>query len=160
MTCSGECPMCTWKECVFCFIFLFFFNLFLIVTEREAETQAEVEVGSMHCESDMGFHPGSPGSRHGPKADAILLHHPGIPTHSFQLHMGHSTEQIISWPTNQPSTGTTGTRRMVSHHVHFRTTTLWNSKSTVRKNLDRPKIRWVYDHPTREWSNQEIKEEI
>ena len=31
-------------------------------------------------------------------------------THSFQVHMGHSPEQIISWATNQPLTGTTGTR--------------------------------------------------
>ena len=34
--------------------------------------------------------------------------------------MGHSPEQIISWPTNQPSTGTTGTRRLISHPVDFR----------------------------------------
>ena len=43
-------------------------------------------------------------------------------THSFQVHMGHSPEQIISQATNQPSTGTTGTRRLISHTVHF-----WNS---------------------------------
>ena len=36
--------------------------------EREAETQAEGEAGSMHREPDMGFDPGSPGSRPGPKA--------------------------------------------------------------------------------------------
>ena len=30
--------------------------------------------------------------------------------------MGHSPEQIISWATNQASTGTTGTRRLISHH--------------------------------------------
>ena len=45
-------------------------------------------------------------------------------THSFQVHMGHSPEQIISGPTNQPSTGTTGTRRLISHHVYFWTTAL------------------------------------
>ena len=45
-------------------------------------------------------------------------------THSFQVHMGHSPEQIISWATHQPSTGTTGTIRLISHPVHFRTTTL------------------------------------
>ena len=33
--------------------------------EREAETQAEGEAGSMHREPDMGFDPGSPGSRLG-----------------------------------------------------------------------------------------------
>ena len=36
--------------------------------EREAETQAEGEAGSMHREPDVGFDPGSPGSRPGPKA--------------------------------------------------------------------------------------------
>ena len=56
---------------------------------------AEGEAGSIHLEADVGFDPGSPGSRHGPKAGAKLLHHPGIPTHSFQLHMGHSIEHHI-----------------------------------------------------------------
>ena len=36
--------------------------------EREAETQAEGEAGSMHRKPDVGFDPGSPGSRPGPKA--------------------------------------------------------------------------------------------
>ena len=48
-------------------------------TEREAETQAEGEAGSMHREPDVGFDPGSPGSRHGPKAGTKPLYHPGIP---------------------------------------------------------------------------------
>ena len=54
----------------------------MIVTqgEREAETQAEGEAGSMHQEPDVGFDPGSPGSRPGPKAGAKPLRHPGIPT--------------------------------------------------------------------------------
>ena len=43
--------------------------------EREAETQAEGEAGSMHREPDMGFDPGSPGSRPGPKAGAKTLRH-------------------------------------------------------------------------------------
>ena len=47
--------------------------------EREAETQAEGEAGSMHWEPDVGFDPGSPGSRPGPKAGAKLLRHPGLP---------------------------------------------------------------------------------
>ena len=53
----------------------------MIVTEREreAETQAEGEAGSMHWEPDVGFNPGSPGSRPGPKAGAKPLRHPGIP---------------------------------------------------------------------------------
>ena len=47
--------------------------------EREAETQAEGEAGSMHREPDVGFDPGSLGSRPGPKAGAKPLRHPGIP---------------------------------------------------------------------------------
>ena len=47
--------------------------------EREAETQAEGEAGSTHQEPDVGFDPGSPGSRPGPKAGAKPLRHPGIP---------------------------------------------------------------------------------
>ncbi|XP_077757568.1 serologically defined colon cancer antigen 8 isoform X7 [Canis aureus] len=47
--------------------------------ERDAETQAEGEAGSMHREPDVGFDPGSPGSRLGPKAGAKPLRHPGIP---------------------------------------------------------------------------------
>ena len=56
----------------------------MIVTEREAETQAEGEAGSMHQEPDVGFDPGSPGSRPGPKAGAKPLSHPGIPHISFK----------------------------------------------------------------------------
>ena len=55
----------------------------MIVTERERERErereAEREAGSMHWEPDVGFDPGSPGSRPGPKAGAKLLRHPGIP---------------------------------------------------------------------------------
>ena len=51
----------------------------MIVTEREAETQAEGEAGSMHREPDVGFDPGSPWLRPGPKAGAKPLRHPGIP---------------------------------------------------------------------------------
>ena len=50
----------------------------MIVTERERE--AEGEAGSMHREPDVGFDPGSPGLRPGPKAGAKPLRHPGIPT--------------------------------------------------------------------------------
>ena len=45
---------------------------------RQTETQAEGEAGSMHQEPDVGFDPGSPGSRPGPKAGAKPLRHPGI----------------------------------------------------------------------------------
>ena len=46
----------------------------MIDTEREAETQAEGEAGSMHQEPDVGFDPGSPGSRPGPQAGAAQKH--------------------------------------------------------------------------------------
>ena len=64
----------------------------MIVTERkrerEAETQAEGEAGSMHREPNVGFDPGSPGSRPGPKAGAKPLRHPGIPTRMcFKIYM-------------------------------------------------------------------------
>ena len=70
---------------------LFFLRFYLFIRERqrerererEAETQAEGEAGSMHREPDVGFDPGSPGSRPGPKAGAKLLHHPGFPTSRF-----------------------------------------------------------------------------
>ena len=51
----------------------------MIVTEREAETQVEGEPGYMHREPDVGFDPGSPGSRPGPKAGAKPQRHPEIP---------------------------------------------------------------------------------
>ena len=68
----------------------------MIVThrEREAETQAEGEAGSMHREPDVGFDPGSPGSRPGPKAGAKPLRHPGIPPNLIYL-MNMSNNQ--SW---------------------------------------------------------------
>ena len=70
----------------------------MIVTqrEREAETQAEGEAGSMHREPDVGFDPGSSGSRPGPKAGAKPLCHPGIPRSLSSHHhilfsfLGHS----------------------------------------------------------------------
>ena len=62
----------------------------MIVTEREreAETQAEGEAGSMHREPDVGFDPGSPGSRPVPKADGQPLSHPDIPISVFLLFSG------------------------------------------------------------------------
>ena len=68
------------------FFFLIFFSfIYDSHTERErgAETQAEGEAGSMHREPDVGFDPGSPGSRPGPKAGAKPLRHPGIPISSY-----------------------------------------------------------------------------
>ena len=45
----------------------------------------------MHREPDVGFDPGSPGSRPGPKAGAKLLRHPGIP--SFYLVFEREVEE-------------------------------------------------------------------
>ena len=55
----------------------------MIVTERERERGRDIgrgEAGSMYQEPDVGFDPGSPGSRPGPKACAKPLRHPGIPS--------------------------------------------------------------------------------
>ena len=80
---------------------LFFFNfyLFMIVTERErerAETQAEGEAGSMHREPDVGFDPGSPGSRPGPRAGTKPLHPPGIPQLYFNKNCLKYIRSIIN----------------------------------------------------------------
>ena len=53
-------------------------------TERERERErgrdsAEGAAGSMYQEPDVGFDPGSPGSRPGTKAGAKPLCHPRIP---------------------------------------------------------------------------------
>ena len=72
---------------VFLLLFLFFVFCFYDShreREREAETQAEGEAGSMHRDPDVGFDPGSPGSRPGPKAGAKPLRHPGVPQSSFK----------------------------------------------------------------------------
>ena len=63
--------------------------------EREAETQTEGEAGSMYWEPDVGFDPGSPGSRPGPKAGAKPLRHPGIPL--FILLIGSFVEIFLKF---------------------------------------------------------------
>ena len=59
---------------------ILFIYLFMRDTQRKAETQAEGEGGSMHREPDVGFDPGSPGLRSGPKAGAKPLSHPKDPS--------------------------------------------------------------------------------
>ena len=54
----------------------------MIVTQRERE-RGRGRTGSMHREPDVGFDPGSPGSRPGPKAGTKPLRHPGIPADTF-----------------------------------------------------------------------------
>ena len=63
---------------LFIYLFIFIYDSHR-EREREAETQAEGEAGSMHRDPDVGFDPGSPGSRPGPKVGARPLCHPGIP---------------------------------------------------------------------------------
>ena len=51
----------------------------MIVTQRKRERRRHRQrekAGSMHQEPDVGFNPGSPGSRPGPKAGAKPLRHP------------------------------------------------------------------------------------
>ena len=69
--------------------------------ERGAETQAKGEAGSMHREPDVGFDPGSPGSRPGPKAGAKPLRHPGIPCHDV-LKTEFTTSCVAKIPGNLP----------------------------------------------------------
>ena len=77
----------------------------MIEREREAETQAEGEAGSMHWEPDVGFDPGSPGSRPRPKAGAKPLRRLGIPT-PFVLILGSGlgfVEETVFVPLDIPS---------------------------------------------------------
>ena len=60
------------------FFFKYFIYLFMRDTERMAETQAREKQAPCR-DPDVGFDPGSPGSRPGPKAGAKPLRHPGIP---------------------------------------------------------------------------------
>ena len=71
-----------------CFFFFFFFLRFYLFiherhTERKAGTQVEREKQAPCREPDVGLDPGTPGSRPGPKADAQLLSHPGVPRYRF-----------------------------------------------------------------------------
>ena len=60
----------------------------MIATLRERDRGGGRDIGrggadSLHWEPDVGFDPGSPGSRPGPKAGAKPLRHPGIPLFKF-----------------------------------------------------------------------------
>ena len=51
----------------------------------------------MHREPDVGFDPGSPGSRPGPKAGAKPLRHPGIPVlDGINIHLVLTTKNIFT----------------------------------------------------------------
>ena len=73
--------------------------------EREAETQADGEAGSMHQEPDVGFDPGSPGSRPGPKAGAKPLRHPGIPRFYLFIHERHTDRERGRGRSREPDVG-------------------------------------------------------
>ena len=60
------------------FIFLKFLFIYDRHTERVRQRHRQKQ-GSTHREPDVGFDPGSPGSRPGPKAGAKPLCHLGIP---------------------------------------------------------------------------------
>ena len=55
----------------------------------------------MHREPDVGFDPGSPGSRPGPKTGAKLLRHPGIPLASFLKKISIFTELLCAFVKNR-----------------------------------------------------------
>ena len=49
----------------------------------------------MHREPDVGFDPGSPGSRPGPKAGTKPLRHPGIPTIKIINHQWSNNHHLL-----------------------------------------------------------------
>ena len=51
----------------------------------------------MHWEPDVGFDPGSPGSRPGPKAGAKPLRHPGIPRRIYIVKMSLLSRAIYTF---------------------------------------------------------------
>ena len=62
-------------------------------TERQRHRRRE-KAGSMHREPDVGFNPGSPGSRPGPKAGAKPLRHPGTPKKKNFSSLNVHTEKL------------------------------------------------------------------
>ena len=58
----------------------------MIVTERERGRDTGRGRSKLHAPgTDVGFDPGSPEWRPGPKAGAKPLRHPGIPIHRFLI---------------------------------------------------------------------------
>ena len=69
-----------WKSSVLFFYLKILFYLFVRDTEREREAETQAEEKQAPCrEPDVGLDPRTPGSCPGPKADAQLLSHPGVP---------------------------------------------------------------------------------
>ena len=59
--------------------FFFFFKIFSFIHERERQKHRQREKRAPCREPDVGFDPGTQGSRPGLKAGAQPLSHPGIP---------------------------------------------------------------------------------
>ena len=86
---------------VFCFCFCFYFiYLFMRDTERERQRHRQRENQAPCRKPNVGFHPGTPGSRPGLKAGAQPLSHPGIPLRCFIIRisfslLGHQKNEIL-----------------------------------------------------------------
>ena len=71
-------------------------RFYLFIWERaRVRWGAEGEAGSMHREPNVGFDPGSPGSRPGPKASAKPPRHPGIPVLLFIALLSHKSASCL-----------------------------------------------------------------
>ena len=77
------------------FVFFLRFYFFLRDPERERKREAETQAGSIHWEPDVGFDPGFPGSRPGPKAGAKPLRHPGIPMLPFLMDLELEVREMM-----------------------------------------------------------------
>ena len=79
--------------------------------------------------------------------------------HSFQVHMEHSLRLITSWATN-PTLVTL--RKLKSYQASFLTTTLYDWKSTTRKQLQKNTDTQRLNNMllNNQWITEEIKEEI
>ena len=63
-------------------------NIFLIYSremQRERQRHRQREKQASCRKPDRGLDPGTPGSRHEPKADAKPLSHPGVPKSAFVI---------------------------------------------------------------------------
>ena len=91
--------------------FIFFFKIYLLIhetqRERERQRQRQREKQAPRREPNVGLHPGTPGSHPGPRAGAIPLSHPGIPSHcnscTFCSH-GMLFSVPIGFPWPRPTT--------------------------------------------------------
>ena len=69
--------------CRLLFLKKYFIYLFMRHTQRDRDRQKEKQAPCR--ESDVGLHPGTPGSRPGLKAATQPLSHPGIPVDVVQI---------------------------------------------------------------------------